>query len=240
MVSLKGKIAVVTGAGKGIGRETCLRLSHQGVRVVAAARSEADISRLIGEIDSRGGEGLAVTTDVRKMVDADRLVDETIERFGGIDIVVNNAGVGVFADVVDLSDDDWREQIETNLSGMFYCTRAAVKEMLKQNDTEIRHIVNIASLASTAGFRGGSAYCASKFGVIGFSESLMLEVREHNIKVSVILPGSVNTFFRGTAPGEDSWKLDPGDVAQAVIDVVTSSAQSLVSRVELRPLRPRG
>ena len=239
MAAIDGKIALVTGAGKGIGREICLLFAEKGVKIVAAARTTSDIEGLVKEIESQGGKALAVPTDIRKSEEADRLVSLAFQHFGEIDILVNNAGVGTFANVVDLSDKDWINQIETNLTGMFYCTRAVLKEMLKDEKDEVRHIINIASLASTAGFRGGSAYCASKFGVIGFTESLMLEVRDHNIKVSAILPGSVNTNFRGTPPAQESWKLHPRDVAQAVLDIVATSSQSLVSRVEVRPLRPK-
>ncbi|UCE17974.1 MAG: SDR family oxidoreductase [Gemmatimonadota bacterium] len=240
MLPMEGKIAIVTGAGKGIGREICLLFAEKGAKIVAAARTQSDIEELVGQIESQGGEALAVATDIRRRDEADRLISSALDRFGGIDVLVNNAGVGAFANVVDLSDADWNSQIETNLTGMFFCTRAALKEMLKGKKDTVRHIINIASLASTAGFRGGSAYCASKFGVVGFTESLMLEVREHNIKVSVILPGSVNTSFRGTSPDAESWKLHPGDIAQAVVDVVTSSKQALMSRIEVRPLKPKG
>ncbi|MFQ6091321.1 MAG: SDR family NAD(P)-dependent oxidoreductase [bacterium] len=240
MSALEGKIAIVTGAGKGIGRGICLLFAENGAKIVAAARTASDIERLVGEIQSRGGQALAVPTDVRRRKDADRLAASAIERFGKSDILVNNAGVGKFANVVNLSDEDWTEQIETNLNGMFYCTRAVLKEMIKGRKDEVRHIINIASLAATAGFRGGAAYCASKFAVVGFTESLMLEVREHNIKVSVILPGSVNTYFRDAPPDAESWKLDPKDVARAALDIVTCSPKSLVSRVELRPVRPKG
>jgi 3-oxoacyl-[acyl-carrier protein] reductase len=239
MPPLDGKIAIVTGAGKGIGREICFLFAEKGVKIVAAARTNSDIEGLVRHIESQGGEALAVPTDIRKSEEADRLISSALRRFGNIDILVNNAGVGTFANVVDLSDWEWNSQIDTNLTGMFYCTRAALKEMLKSGKDKIRHIINIASLASTAGFRGGAAYCASKFGVIGLTESLMLEVRDHNIKVSLILPGSVNTYFRDTPPQEEWWKLNPRDIAQAALDIVTSSPQSLVSRVEVRPLKPK-
>lgn len=239
MASVDGKIALVTGAGKGIGREISLLFAEKGAIIVAASRTASDLEKLIKDIESQGGKGLAVPTDVRESEEADRLASSAIRHFGKIDILVNNAGVGTFANVVDISDEDWNSQIETNLSGMFYCTRAVLKEMLREKTNEIRHIINIASLAATAGFRGGSAYCASKFGVLGFTESLMLEVREHTIKATVVLPGSVNTYFRGAEPGTDSWKLHPRDVARAVLDVVTSSKQSLVSRVEVRPLKTK-
>jgi NAD(P)-dependent dehydrogenase (short-subunit alcohol dehydrogenase family) len=183
-----------------------------------------------------------VRADVREPADAQRLVDETVRRFGGLDVLVNNAGVGMFGNVADMSVDDWRRIIDTNLSGVFYCTRAALPELRRRGGG---YIVNISSLAGKNAFTGGAAYCASKAGLNQFSEALMQEVRHDNIRVSYVMPGSVATGFGGTSGGDDpstalgaGWKLAPEDVAKVVVDLISHDARSLASRVELRPSRP--
>jgi NAD(P)-dependent dehydrogenase (short-subunit alcohol dehydrogenase family) len=166
-----------------------------------------------------------------------------IARFGGLDVLVNNAGIGRFANVADMSIDTWREVIDTNLSGVFYCTHAALTEMRRRGGG---YVVNISSLAGKNAFTGGAAYCASKAGLNAFSEALMQEVRHDNIRVSYVMPGSVATGFShpGGAAGsgtdsKDDWKLTPEDVARVVVDLISHDARSLASRVELRPSRPR-
>jgi len=177
---------------------------------------------------------MTVRADVREPADAERLVAETVRRFGGLDVLVNNAGVGRFANVADMSIDDWRLVIDTNLSGVFYCTRAALPEMRRRGGG---YIFNISSLAGKNAFTGGAAYCASKAALDQFSEALMQEVRHDNIRVSYVMPGSVATGFGGGGGGE-SWKLAPEDVAKVVIDLASHDPRSLPSRVELRPSRP--
>src|SRR4029079_4989669 len=164
---------------------------------------------------------LAVRADVRDSGDAQRLVDETARRFGGVDVLVNNAGVGKFANVADLSLDDWRQVIDTNLSGVFYCTRAAIPLMKTRG---AGFISNISSLAGKNSFTSGAAYCASKAGLNAFSEALMQEVRHDNIRVSYVMPGSVSTGFgdHGTS-GEADWKLTPDDVARVVVDLIADA-----------------
>src|SRR6185295_6962841 len=168
---------------------------------------------------------------------ADAVVAETVRRFGGLDLLVNNAGVGVFSDVASMTVDDWDRTIATNLSGVFYCTRAAIPAMKQSGGG---WMLNIASLAGRNYFPRGAAYCASKAGLIAFSEAVMQEVRYDNIRVSVIMPGSVATEFGGMAPGEDdSWKLAPDDVAEVVMDLLRHPARSLPSKIEIRPAQPK-
>jgi NAD(P)-dependent dehydrogenase (short-subunit alcohol dehydrogenase family) len=159
-----------------------------------------------------------------------------VRRFGGVDVLVNNAGIGKFANVADMSLDDWRQVLDTNLSGVFHGTRAAIPAMKARGGG---FIVNISSLAGKNPFAGGAAYCASKAGLNAFSEALMQELRHDNIRVSYVLPGSVSTGFgdRGSS-GEADWKLAPEDVARAVVDLIAHEPRSLASRVELRPSRP--
>ena len=165
------------------------------------------------------------------------MIDEAVERFGGLDVLVNNAGVGHFANVADMSTDDWRKVIDTNLSGVFYCCAAALPHLKRRG---AGWIINISSLAGKNPFVGGAAYCASKAGLNAFSEALMQEVRYDNIRVSYIMPGSVATGFSGRPDGSGAdWKIAAEDVSDLVLDLVTFPSRSLPSRIELRPSRPK-
>ncbi|HTI37601.1 MAG TPA: SDR family oxidoreductase [Vicinamibacterales bacterium] len=226
-------VAIVTGGSKGIGFAIARAFIKQGMNVVISARKDGELARAVDELG--GAERIAaVRADVRRAADADRLVNETVQRFGGVDVLVNNAGIGRFANVADMPIETWQEVIDTNLSGVFYCCHAAVPELRRRNGG---YIVNIASLAGKNPFVQGAAYCASKAGLIAFSEALMQEVRHDNIRVSYVMPGSVSTDFIGRN-ADDSWKLTADDVAQVVLDLVTLDNRALASRVELRPSRP--
>ena len=205
------------------------------MQVAISARKDAELQDAARRLGTNNV--LAVRADVRDPAEAQRLIDETVQRFGGLDVLVNNAGIGRFANVADMPLEHWREIVETNLSGVFYCSRAAIPAMKARGGGSI---VNISSLASKNPFTGGAAYCASKAGLNAFSEALMQEVRHDNIRVSYVLPGSVSTGFgdRGSS-GEADWKLAPGDVARVVFDLIAHDPRSLPSRVELRPSRPR-
>jgi 3-oxoacyl-[acyl-carrier protein] reductase len=168
------------------------------------------------------------------LADCEHLVAQTVEAFGRLDVLVNNAGIGVFAAVEALSVEDWRRQIATNLDGVFYCCRAALPH-LKRNGG---WIVNIGSLAGKNPFVGGAAYNATKFGLLGFSEALMLEVRHQGVRVVCVMPGSVASDFSGDAAAGSEWKLHPEDVAQVVGDLLAFPERALPSRVEIRPTRP--
>ena len=195
--------------------------------VAALTRDSGDSSRVGGAV-----------ADVRDRSSVDQLVAETVRRFGGFDTLVNNAGIGVFAEVADTTDADWQRVFDTNLTGAFLCSRAALPWLKRAGGG---WIISIASLAATNGFARGGAYCASKAGLVAFSEALMQEVRQHNIRVSVVLPGSVATEFSHPAHGsDDSWKLQPDDVAQAVLALLHHPARSLPSRVEMRPAKTKG
>ena len=229
-------VGVVTGGSKGIGLAVARAFLDRGMQVAISARSEADLQKATKALN--GGDAvLTVRADVRDPADAQRLVDETVTRFGGLDVLVNNAGVGKFSHVADMSLDDWRQIIDTNLNGVFYCSRAAIPAMKARG---AGFIINISSLAGKNPFIGGAAYCASKAGLNAFSEALMQEVRYDNIRVSYVMPGSVSTGFgdHGSS-GEADWKLTSEDVARVVVDLIAHDARSLPSRVELRPSRPR-
>ena len=234
-------VSIVTGGSKGIGLAIARALVERGGQVAISGRDERDLQHAVESLGGSdpstslgAGRVLAVRADVRDPADAARLVAETVGRFGGLDVLVNNAGVGVFANVADMGLDEWRQVLDTNLSGVFYCTRAAIPEMRRRG---AGFIVNISSLAGKNAFAGGAAYCASKAGLNQFSEALMQEVRHDNIRVSCVLPGSVATGFAGHE-GSEPWKLAPEDVAQVVVDLIGHDARSLPSRVEIRPSRP--
>jgi NAD(P)-dependent dehydrogenase (short-subunit alcohol dehydrogenase family) len=244
-------VGVVTGGSKGIGLAIARAFLERGMQVAISARKDEELQdaarRLGADASTAPGAGnvLAIRADVREPAEAQRLIDETVRRFGGLDVLVNNAGIGRFANVADMSVDSWRETIDTNLSGVFYCSRAAIPAMKARG---AGFIINISSLASKNPFTGGAAYGASKAGLNAFSEALMQEVRHDNIRVSYVLPGSVSTGFgdRGSSGEADSstalgagWKLTPEDVARVVVDLIAHDARSLPSRVELRPSRPR-
>ena len=229
-------VGIVTGGSKGIGLAIARGFLARGMQVAISARKEADLTVAARALGS-GDSVLAVRADVRDPADAQRLVDETVGRFGGVDVLVNNAGIGKFGNVADMSLDDWRQILDTNLSGVFYCSRAAIPAMKARG---AGFIINISSLAGKNAFAGGAAYCASKAGLNQFSEALMQEVRHDNIRVSYVLPGSVSTGFGDHGPsGEADWKLTPEDVARVVVDLIAHDARSLPSRVEIRPSRPR-
>jgi 3-oxoacyl-[acyl-carrier protein] reductase len=227
-------VAIVTGGSKGIGLAIAQALVARGDSVAIAARKPDELQRAARTLGA-ADRVHSVQADVRKSGDAERLVRETVARFGGVDVLVNNAGVGRFANVADMSLDDWHDVIETNLSGVFYCTRAAIPEMRRRG---AGFIVNISSLAGKNAFAGGAAYCASKAALNHFSEALMLEVRHDNIRVSYVMPGSVATDFGDPFSSDPSWKLTSEDVAKVVLDLISHEPRSLPSRVELRPSRP--
>ncbi len=236
-MDLAGKTAIVTGGTKGIGRAIAESLVMAGVNVSFSARHEDEIERAAAELNERGvGRAAGYFCDVRDEAQVRAYFAQTVEVFGGIDILVNNAGIGMFASVESMSADDFRAVIETNLCGVFYCCHEAIPLMKQRGGG---YIINISSLAGTNAHPRMAAYNASKFGLNGFSEALMQEVRHDNIKVSYIMPGSVNTEFGGDqASDENSWQLQPPDVAKTVMDLLSYPDRALASRIELRPSRP--
>ena len=235
-VDLAGKACIVTGSTRGIGLDIARFLAESGADVSVSSRSAGDVRRVAERIDARGeGRAIGVACDVRDPDACRRLVATVAEEFGRLDVLVNNAGCGHFAPIGELSIEDWREQIDTNLGGVFYCSKAAVPHLAATGDG---WIINIGSLAGRHAFRGGTGYNASKFGLTGMTEAMMLDLRYRNIRVSLIMPGSVNTGFRGQA-AEHDWKLQGEDVARAVLDLLAYPGRALPSRIEMRPSRPR-
>lgn len=233
--------AIVTGGTKGIGRAIAAALLEAGGRVMITGRDQAGVEAAVTDLRATVRDAGAVAgmpVDVRDRAAVDALIDATVGQFGSLNTLVNNAGVGAFSPVETLTDDDWHRVIDTNLTGVFYGTRAALPHLRRAGGG---WIINIASLAGRNYFANGAAYCASKAGLVAFTESLMLEVRQDGIRVSVVMPGSVATGFMGQAEPQDdeSWKLTPEDVAQTVMDLLRHPARSLPSKVELRPARTR-
>ncbi|MBI3697185.1 MAG: SDR family oxidoreductase [Acidobacteria bacterium] len=230
---LTGQTALVTGGTRGIGRSIAEKLLEAGAGVAICGRREADVNRAVAEMAARGRvEGMAC--DVGLYEDVAALFRFVRERLGRLDILVNNAGIGLFQPVDQIPPEEWRRVMETNLSGVFYCTREAVPLMRAQGGG---FIINIGSLAGKNAMAGGAAYNASKFGLIGLSEASMLDLRYDNIRVSYIMPGSVATEFGGPVTGEE-WKISPADIAETVLHLVQLPARTLASRVEMRPTRP--
>ena len=197
--------------------------------------AEAELAKAAkGDVDV-AGRLLTVQGDVASEQDAARLINQAVERFGGLDILINNAGIGRFASIAEMSTEMWNEVISTNVTGVFFCTRAALPHLKQRGGG---YIINISSLASKNAFAGGGAYCASKAALNSFTETLMLETRHDNIRVSDVLPGSVQTEFNNNTTIGADWKLSPDDVARAVVDLLEHPSRSLPSRVELRPSRP--
>lgn len=236
-MELQGKNAIVTGGTKGIGRAIATALVSEGVNVCISARSRSEIDETLAALVALGkGSATGVVADVCNHSLVKAVFELTTREFGGLDILINNAGIGLFQTVEEMSPEDFRSVLETNLFGVFYCCHEAIPLMKERGGG---YIINISSLAGTNAHPRMAAYNASKFGLNGFSEALMQEVRHEDIKVSYIMPGSVNTEFGGDSPDEEkSWQLMPSDVAEVVIDLLHKNDRALVSRVEMRPSKP--
>ena len=233
---LDGKVAIVTGGSSGIGFAIASALLDRGAKVVIGARDALRLREACDRLAS-GDRLEAVPADVRDPDQVQTLVDRTVQRFGGLDILINNAGVGGFGEVAEQTLEEWRAIIDTNLTGVFYCCHAAIPHLRHRGGG---WIVNISSLAGKNSFTGGAAYCASKAGLNAFSEVLMQEVRYDDIRVCYVMPGSVTTAFNaGRASAGADWKLASEDVAQTVIDVMSLDRRALASRIEMRPSKPK-
>ena len=229
---LDGQVAVVTGGNRGIGRGVAEALAGAGATVVLTARGADDARRAAADV---GGRTLGFACDVREYPQVQRLFAGVMKAAGGLDVLVNNAGIGRFGPVADTTPDDWRAVIETNLNGVFYCCHEAIPLMRARGGG---YIFNVSSLAGKNPFANGAAYNASKFGLNGFSEALMMEVRYDGIRVSYLMPGSVATDFGRGSAAKEGWALTPADVAEVVLDLLRSPTRALYSRVEMRPSQP--
>jgi 3-oxoacyl-[acyl-carrier protein] reductase len=233
VIDLSNTTAVVTGGTKGIGRAIAESLITAGARVTITARHEDEITEAVSQLNKIGpGTASGYVCDVRDY----EQVKSVFANFEALDILINNAGIGIFASVESMSVEDFRSVLETNVFGVFYCCHEAIPLMKKRGGG---YIINISSLAGANPHPQMAAYNASKFGLNGFSEALMQEVRHDGIKVSYIMPGSVNTEFGGDEPSDQkSWQLQPSDIAQVVMDLLQYPDRALPSRIEIRPSRP--
>jgi 3-oxoacyl-[acyl-carrier protein] reductase len=234
------RVSVVTGGTRGIGYAIARELLQQGDAVAITGTSAKGAQDAADQLTQAAGDGsrvMALACDVRDASAVEQALAAIATRFGGIDVLVNNAGVGVFGPAADMSYDEWNRVIGTNVTGVFHCCKAVVP-FLRQRIGG--WIINISSLASKNPFVGGAAYSASKAALNAFSEAFMQEVRHENIRVAYVLPGSVATEFSGrTASAGADWRLQPEDVAHVVVDLLAHPARSLPSRVEIRPSRPQ-
>jgi len=237
--SFANLVCLVTGGTRGIGRAIARMLLQEGASVAICGRRQDAVDEAVHALaaETGGGKVKGKAADVKDHVQVAALFEFIDRSFGGFDVLVNNAGVGVFKSVSELSVQDWQATIETNLSGVFYCSREALFRFETRSGG---YIVNISSLAGKNPFPGGAAYNASKFGLTGLSEAMMLDKRDENVRVSYIMPGSVATEFgaHGAAAGSD-WKIWPEDVAEIVRMLLQMPARTLVSRVEVRPAKPK-
>jgi NAD(P)-dependent dehydrogenase (short-subunit alcohol dehydrogenase family) len=236
-MNLNGKTAIVTGGSKGIGRAIAEALVLQGVSVCISARHQEEIDRTVAELTKLGkGRAIGFRCDVRDYQEVQALMAQAVGELGGLDILINNAGIGMFETVAKMAPEDFRAILETNVFGVFYCCHEAIPRMKLRGGG---YIINISSLAGVNAHPRMAAYNASKFGLNGFSEALMQEVRHDNIKVSYIMPGSVNTEFGGDEASEEkSWQLQPPDIARVVLNLLQQDDRALSSRVEIRPSKP--
>ncbi|MBI1225078.1 MAG: SDR family oxidoreductase [Bacteroidetes bacterium] len=231
MQNITGKTALVTGGSKGIGYGIAESLLKEGMNVAITGRQTEAVEAAAAEL-SKFGKVLAITADVRDFDSQKAAVAKTLEAFGSLDVMVANAGVGHFANIADLTPTQWQETIDTNLTGVFY----SIKSSLEALTATKGYLITIASLAGTNFFATASAYNASKFGLVGFTQAVMLDVRDRGIKVTTIMPGSVATHFNNHTPNDaDAWKIQPEDIGQMTVDLLKMNPRTLPSKIEVRP-----
>lgn len=229
----KGKVVYITGGTKGIGRGIAETLIAAGYQVAISGRRLEEVERIARELGTTD-QVLALASDVTQYEEEVNAVAAIVAHFGRLDVVIANAGVGIFASIEELSIEDWNTMIDTNLTGVFHTLKASVAQ-LKQNKG---YYISVASLAGINFFATGSGYNASKFGVVGFTQAAMLDLRAHDVKVTTILPGSVTSHFNNHEPNEnDTWKIQPEDIGELVVDLLKMNPRALPSKIEIRPLK---
>ena len=238
MTQLQGKVAFITGGSKGIGFGIAQVLLQKGVHVAITSRSFESAQKAANQLSLFAADSakvLALEADVRDYQQQQDAVKATESTLGSIDIVIANAGLGVFGSIEDITIEGWNQVIETNLTGVFYTLKSTLSSLKKTKG----YYITISSLAGTNFFAGGTAYNASKFGVTGFTQAAMLDLRTHGIKVSTIMPGSVSTYFNGNEPSQkDAWKIQQEDIGELVVDLLKMNPRTLPSKIEVRPSSP--
>ena len=237
MENLKGKTVLITGGSKGIGYGIAEMLMRENMRVAVTSRSQKSADDAAERLKQIGaGEAIGIAADVRNFESQQKAVETLVRKWGTLDVLIANAGIGHFGSIETLTPEQWQETIDTNLTGVFYSVKASLESLKKSKG----YIITIASLAGTNFFAGGSAYNASKFGLVGFTQAMMLDVRQAGIRVTTIMPGSVATHFNNHQPSpEDAWKIQPEDMGQMVVDLLHMHPRTLPSKIEVRPSRPK-
>lgn len=235
MNNLNNKVAYITGGSKGIGYGIAKNLLDNGMRVAITSRTLDAAEKAAASLSNDRAKVLALQSDVSSLTAETKAIEATVAHFGQLDVLVANAGVGHFANIETLTEVEWKETIETNLTGVFNSVKASLQP-LKQSKG---YIITIASLAGTNFFENGAAYNASKFGLVGFTQAIMLDLRKYGIKVSTIMPGSVATEFNNHTPNNaDAWKIQPEDIGELVADLLKMNPRTLPSKIEVRPAVP--
>lgn len=238
MIELNNKVALITGGTKGIGYGIAQCLMNEGIHVAITGREKESVevaANTLNKTIDTGAKAIGIPADVRDFNSQKAAVDATIKEFGQLDIVIANAGIGHFGSIENLTAQQWQETIDTNLTGPFYTIKASVDALKKSKG----YYITISSLAGTNFFAQGSAYNASKFGLTGFTQAVMLDLRQYGIKVSTIMPGSVSTYFNGNEPdSSDAWKIQIEDLGQMVVDLLKMNPRTLPSKIEVRPAMP--
>lgn len=234
MNNYKNKVAYITGGSKGIGYSIAEKLIAIGMKVAISGRTLSTIEAAADKLGNASNI-LAIVSDVSSYADEVAAVDKIIKKWGQLDVVIANAGVGNFAPIDELTEEAWHQMMNTNLTGAFFTLKAAMDALKKSNG----YYITVASLAGTNFFANGSGYNATKFGLVGFTQAVMLDLRKYGIKVSTIMPGSVATHFNNHEPSEkDAWKIQPEDIGELVVDLLKMNPRTLPSKVEVRPTRP--
>jgi 3-oxoacyl-[acyl-carrier protein] reductase len=231
-LDMKGKIAWVTGSGRGIGRAIAIALANHGAQVVLSARTVSEIEAVASEITELGGQALAMPCDVRHADQVRRLVVAVQRTYGEIDVLVNNAGVAVFDKIADTSEGDWDAMMDTNLKGAFLCTQTVLPSMVER---QTGHIINIVSVAGKTPYYKCGGYCASKFGLLGFTEVLRMETRKYGVRVSSLMPGATDTFIWGDAEVDHSRMMPAEQIAESVLTILHAGESATVEELVIRP-----
>ncbi|RKN82978.1 SDR family oxidoreductase [Ulvibacterium marinum] len=233
-MNLKNRVAYITGGSKGIGYGVAEKLAAAGLKVAISGRTLETVQKAARRLGNEETV-LALQSDVTKHGDEEAAIQKILNHWGQLDVVLANAGVGHFAPVDEMSEEHWHQMINTNLNGVFHTLKASVEALKKSKG----YYMTLASLAGTNFFPSGAGYNATKFGVVGFTQAAMLDLRKYDIKVSTIMPGSVATHFNNNEPDEkDSWKIQPEDIGELVLDLLKMHPRTLPSKIEVRPSRP--
>ena len=233
-MTLEDKVAYITGGSKGIGYEVAHSLLEQGMKVAISGRNLETVTKAAEKLGT-SDKILALASNVTLIDDERNAVQTILKKWGQLDVVIANAGIGHFAPIDELKEEDWNHMIQTNLTGAFYTLKASIEALKKSNG----YYMTVASLAGANFFAKGAGYNATKFGLVGFTQAVMLDLRKYGIKVTTIMPGSVATYFNNNEPSEkDDWKIQPEDIGKLIVDLLTMHPRTLPSKIEVRPTRP--